>query len=88
MDPSKLIFLDEMGAHLNMTLDYARSKCGSRIAMPKPFIRGANISLIGAISTSGVEAALYGEWATNGEIFNQFIENALLPKLKPGNIVL
>jgi hypothetical protein len=29
--------------------------------------------MIGAISVSAVEAALYGEWATNGEIFLGFV---------------
>ena len=77
-----------MGAHLNMALDYARSKSGERIAMPKPFIRGSKISLIGAISSSGVEAAFYGEWATNAEIFYHFIENNLCPRLDKNNIVL
>lgn len=77
-----------MGAHLNMALDYARAKSGQRIAMPKPFIRGSKISLIGAISAKGVEAALYGEWATDADIFYHFIKNNLCPKLNKNNIVL
>lgn len=77
-----------MGAHLNMALDYARAKSGQRIAMPKPFIRGAKISVIGAVSATRVEAALYGEWATDTDIFYHFIKNNLCPKLKASNIVL
>jgi len=77
-----------MGAHLNMTLAYARAKCGQRIAMPQPFIRGTNISLIGAVSINRVEAAFYGEWAADGEIFNHFVENSLAPQLTPEHIVL
>ncbi len=87
-DPTDLIFIDEMGAHLNMTLDYARAKSGQRIAMPKPFVRGTKISVIGAVSAAGVEAALYGEWATATDIFYHFIKNDLCPKLKANNIVL
>jgi hypothetical protein len=37
--------------------------------MPLPFNHGPQYSMIGAISINKVEAALYGEWATNGEIF-------------------
>jgi transposase len=77
-----------MGAHLNMTQVYARAVGGQRIAMPKPFIRGAKLSVIGAISSTKVEAALYGEWATNGDIFYHFIEHCLLPQLKVNSIVL
>ena len=88
VDPKHLIFIDEMGAHLNMALDYARAKSGKRISMPKPFIRGSKISLIGAISTTGVEAALYGEWATDANIFYHFIQHDLCPTLTKDNIVL
>jgi len=86
IDPKRLIFIDEMGAHLNMTLEYARAESGKRIAMPKPFIRGPKILLIGAISISKVEGAFYGNWATNGDIFTHFVENILLPILRPDNI--
>ena len=58
-----------MGAHLNMIMDYGRAKSGKRVAMPKPFVRGPKISLIGAISTTKVEAAFYGEWATDTNTF-------------------
>ena len=77
-----------MGAHLNMTLEYARAIAGKRMAMPKPCISGAKVSLIGAISINRVEAAMYGNWATDGDIFTHFIENDLLPILKPEHIVL
>jgi len=84
----KLIFIDESGANLRMTSRYARAEGGRRIKMPVPCKRGPQISIIGAISTEKVEAALYGEWATNGEIFLSFIENCLAPKLKKNQIVI
>ncbi len=62
---------------------YARALGGQRIKMPVPFNRGTKYSLIGAITYNKVLAAMYGEWATNGEIFNEFLENYLCPKLKP-----
>ena len=51
-------FIDEMGAYLNMTLNYARSPIGQRVHMPKPFNRGMTLSVIGAISTTRVEASI------------------------------
>lgn len=71
-----------------MTEKYARAKGGDRIKMPVPCNRGPQISMIGAISLRGVEAALYGEWATNGEIFLEFVAQCLAPKLRPGMIVI
>lgn len=85
---NKLIFIDESGANLRMESSYARTEGGQRIKMPVPCDRGPQISMIGAISTKKVEAALYGEWATNGEIFLTFIEKELSPILKKGHIVI
>jgi hypothetical protein len=83
-----LIFIDESGANLRMSSSYARSEGGERIKMPIPFDHGPQFSMIGAISANRVEAALYGKWATNGDIFHAFIEKSLLPQLKPKHIVI
>ena len=83
-----LIFIDESGANLRMSNSYARIEGGQRIKMPIPCNRGPQYSIIGAISINKVEAALYGPWATNGEIFYSFVEQSLLPQLKPRHIVI
>jgi transposase len=83
-----LIVLDESGAHLAMANRYGRSPAGLRIRCPVPLNKGTRLSMIAAISASCVEAALYGEWATDTEIFNGFISEQLLPKLGPGKIVV
>jgi transposase len=71
-----------------MSNSYARIEGGQRIKMPIPFNHGPQYSMIGAISISKVEAALYGKWATNGDIFYCFIENSLLPQLNQKHIVI
>jgi len=71
-----------------MESTYARAEGGQRVKMPVPYDRGTQFSIIGAISTRKVEAALYGEWATDGEIFLSFIEAELAPQLKAGHIVV
>ena len=88
LDPKKLIFIDESGANLRMANRYARAVGGQRAKMPIPCNRGPNISIIGAVSMRKVEAALYGEWATNSEIFLIFIDRCLSPQLRPGHIVI
>ena len=42
MNASDLIFIDETGATLNMTTNYARAAAGKRISMPAPANRGTN----------------------------------------------
>ena len=71
-----------------MCRNYARAMGGNRIKMPKPFIRGSNFSIISAVGFDEVIAALYGQWATDGEIFLVFIEECLVPHLKPYHVVI
>ena len=44
--------------------------------------------MISAISTVGVEAALYGEWSTDGEVFLTFVKRMLVPRLSNGKVVV
>jgi transposase len=53
-----------------------------------PYNKGNKITMIGAISITRVEAAMYGEWSANGEIFLHFLEHYLCPNLKPHHVVV
>jgi transposase len=83
-----LIFIDEAGANLSMTRAYARSYGGNRIKVAVPAEHRPKLSIISAISTEEVVASVYGEWATNGDIFSEFIETCLVPQLSVGQLVL
>lgn len=83
-----LIFIDESGANLSFCRKYARAIGGERIKYACPYSRGDKHSIIGAVSTSGVEAALYGEWSTDGGIFLDFVKRLLVPRLSSGKIVI
>ena len=88
IDPNDLVFLDESGANLGMTSDYARVEGGQRAKMPKPFDTGEKFSVIGAISMTGIVAMMYIASAVNGNIFKTYIEQLLLPKLRRGQFVI
>lgn len=83
-----LIFLDESGANLQLAPLYGRSRGKSRVHYAVPFNRGKRLTLISAISIEKVEAALYGEWNANGDIFLQFIRDCLCPVLCRGKVVI
>jgi transposase len=83
-----LIFLDELGATLNLSLDYGRSARGQRVYGQRPTSRGHRISTIGALSPHGLETALCFEGALNGAVFVYFLVHFLCPLLKPGHIVV
>jgi len=82
------VVIDEAGADLGMVTDYSRAVGGDRAKAPKPFIVGKKFSIIGAISMIGIVAMMYVELAVNRDIFLGYIEQLLLPKLKPGQYVI
>ena len=79
--------IDEYGVNLKQGQRYARAIIGNRIKLPIPFIRVHKYSIIGAITCTKVLAAMYGQWATNTEIFSEFVEYHLCPNLKPYHVV-
>jgi transposase len=83
-----MVFIDESGANLAMTNDYARAEGGQRVNAPKPFDVGSKFSIVGAIALTGIVAMMYVEAAVNGEIFREFIRQFLVPKLRPGQYVI
>ena len=67
---------------------YGRAFGQERAILSSPYRRSKNMTIIGAIGYKKVIAALYGQWAANGEIFLQFLDEQLCPKLQPGNVVV
>lgn len=88
MCPSQLIFLDEAGACLNLTLDYGRSPCGQRVSGEKPTAKGQRISTVAALSGQGLETAFCYSGTLNAEVFLSFLTSFLVPCLRPGQVVL
>ena len=82
------MFIDESGVNLKQAQRYARAAGGNRIKLPIPFIRGTKYSMIGAVTCNKVLAAMYGEWATNTDIFDHFVEYYLCPNLEPQHVVI
>jgi len=88
ISPEKLIFLDESGANLGMSTNYARAEGGKRAVMPKPFDTGEKFSIIGAIALTGIVAMMYVSSAVDTLIFKNFTEQLLIPKLNRGQFVI
>lgn len=71
-----------------MTRDYARAPCGQRARGYVPRNRGTVTTMIGALGLEGVRAMMTVEGATDGEVFEAFVHHLLVPKLKPGDVVV
>jgi len=84
----QLVFLDEFGASSNMTRLYGRGPRGRRIVCRTPHGHWKMLSTIAAMNTSGILAAGTFEEAVDEDTFVAFVEQCLLPQLKPGQIVV
>jgi hypothetical protein len=88
LDPRRLVFIDEAGSHIAMTREYARAPRGERAVGSVPRNAGTVTTMIGAFDLTGVRAMMTIEGATDGEVFETFLERVLLRKLRPGDIVV
>jgi hypothetical protein len=76
-----LVFIDETGVNLAMNRRYARAKKGKRAYSKSPYNRRTNITMIGAIATTGILAPFTFEVWTNQEAFLTYITQVLVPEL-------
>jgi transposase len=86
--PEKLIFLDESGVSTQMTRRYARCLGGARIGEGTPEGHWKILTLLGALCTRGILAAMTIEEATDADIFLAYLDHVLCPKLQPGEVVV
>ena len=71
-----------------MTRLYGRAPRGERITESVPRNYGAQTSLIGTLSLSGVEAVMTLEGAVDTDAFNAYVEQVLRPTIKRGDVLV
>lgn len=88
LDPRQLIFVDESGLHLALTRRYARAPRGVRAIGSVPQNYGQSLTVLAALDSQGMRAALRVPGATDREVFLSFIQQVLGPQLRPGTTVV
>ena len=83
-----LVFLDETGITTSMTRLYARAPRGQRALSRAPAGRYERLTLLGAISIEGLTALMSIPAFTNEAVFRAFVDQVLVPELKPGQVVV
>jgi len=86
--PERLIFLDESGVTTSMTRLRGRCLGGRRIHEATPGGHWKVMTILGAMSLSGMIATMTIEEATDADIFLAYVEQVLSPVLKPGDVVV
>ena len=83
-----LVFLDETGTNTAMTQRYARAPRGERANGSAPRNHGPNTTLLACRTRAGMGPAMLVEGATTTEVFTAYVDQVLVPWLRPGQIVI
>jgi hypothetical protein len=83
-----LVFVDETGGNMALTRRYARAPKGERAYAFAPGHIGQKLTVLGAISLTGMTAAMTREGSTATHVFFACVQTIFTPALRPGQIVM
>src|ERR1700683_2138683 len=85
VDADHVVFIDETGATTAMGRTYGRAPVGERVQATAP---GAwkNVTLISGMRRSGVIAPMALPGGTDRQVFETYVEQALVPELRAGGV--
>jgi len=84
----RLIFIDETWAKTNMTRLRGRAPVGERLVARTPHGHWKTTTLIAALDTQGICCSTVVDGAVNADVFEAFVEQVLLPTLRPGDMIV
>lgn len=87
VDPAHLVFVDETGATTALDRPYGRAPAGTRVEAAAPG-EWQNVTLIVGLRPTEVVAPLAFPGATDREAFESYVEQALVPQLRKGDVVV
>jgi transposase len=83
-----LVFIDETWAKTNMTRSHGRSPRGQRLVAKIPQGRWRTLTFLAALRYDRIDAPCVIDGPINGESFLAYVEQVLVPALRPGDIVI
>lgn len=88
LDPRRLVFLDETWAKTNMARPRGRAPRGRRLIAKVPHGHWKTTTFLAALRLEGMTAPTVIDGAINGELFLAYVQQQLVPTLRPGDIVV
>jgi len=88
LDPKRLVFIDETWAKTNMTRRHGRCRRGTRLLAKVPHGRWRTLTFLAALRCDRLEAPCVIDGPINGESFLAYVEQMLVPTLRPGDVVI
>ena len=87
IEAKNLVFVDESGITTEITRRYGRVEGGQRLNDSTP-ASWQTLTVLGAVGIQAWVATMTIEAATDTDVFLAFLDHALCPKLKPGDVVI
>ncbi|WP_156384878.1 IS630 family transposase [Rhizobium sp. Leaf453] len=88
LDPERLVFIDETWIKTNMTPIRGWGPKGKRLRAFAPHGHWRALTFLGALRADRLTAPCVFDGPINGECFRAYVEQQLVPVLKPGDIVV
>lgn len=88
LDPTHLVFIDETGASTKIARLRGRAKRGMRCRSPIPHGHWKTTTFTGALRLTGMTAPMVLDGPMTGEWFLAYVEQVLVPTLRPGDVVI
>ena len=82
------MFLDESGASRQVTWNYGRAPPGERAPEGMPYRHCSTLTMLGALTTHGLQAPMTIASPADGDVFLAYLEQVLCPQLQPGQVVI
>jgi len=82
------VFIDETWASTNMARRYGRARRGQRLRVGVPHGRWKTITFVAGLRTSGLGAPFVLDGPINRSAFETYVEQVLVPALRPGDVVI
>ena len=88
IDPRRLVFIDETWAKTNMARTHGWHRRGQPLRATVPHGRWRTLTFLAALRHDRIAAPCVFDGPINGESFLAYVTQALVPTLKPGDIVV
>ncbi|MET3414976.1 hypothetical protein ABIC30_006178 [Methylobacterium sp. 1030] len=88
LDPDRLVFLDETATNTKMARRYGRAPRGERCRVAVPFGHWKTTTVTAGLRTSGLMATALFDGPMTGARFRDYVEQTLVPALRPGDTVV
>jgi transposase len=88
VDAQDMVYVDESGVTTSLTRLYGRAPRGQRVIDHVPHGHWKVLTILGALTSDGMQAAMTIPAATDGDVFRTYVEQVLIPVLRPGQVVI